>query len=82
MLLDAGLAVAHTETHVKSDTKLVPWAERQGCAPDTVERLQVMLAQAPAAVAEWMRPQCVGTADAAFEHHYLIIVGSKGARGG
>ena len=82
MFLDAALAVEHTETLVKPDTKLVPWAERQGCAPDTIQRLQVLLAQVPAAVAEWMRPQCVGTADAAFDHHYIILVGSKGARGG
>jgi ubiquinone/menaquinone biosynthesis C-methylase UbiE len=82
MFLDADLTVELAETLVKTDTKLVPWAERQGCPPDIVERLQVMLAQAPAAVAEWMRPQCVGTADASFDHHYLIIVGSKGTRGG
>ena len=82
MFLDAGLAVEHTETLVKPDTKLVPWAERQGCSAAVIERLQVLLAQAPAAVADWMRPQCVGTADAAFDHHYIIIVGSKGAGDG
>jgi SAM-dependent methyltransferase len=78
MFLDAGLAVEHAEPIVKSGSKLVPWAERQGCTPEIIERLQVMLAQAPAAVAEWVRPQCVGTPDASFDHHYLIIAGRKG----
>ncbi len=78
MFLDAGLSVTHSERFVKSGSKLVPWAERQGCAPDVVERLQVMLAQAPSAVAEWLNPQCVGTADAAFDHNYIIILGTKG----
>jgi SAM-dependent methyltransferase len=77
MFLDASLAVIHTEAIVKSGGKLIPWAERQGCAPATIERLQVMLAQSPAAVREWVKPQCVGTADAAFDQHYIIILGRK-----
>jgi ubiquinone/menaquinone biosynthesis C-methylase UbiE len=79
MFLDAGLSVEHTEDLVKEGGKLIPWAERQGCSPEIVERLQVMLAQAPPAVAEWMHPRCVGTPDAAFDHHYVIIVGRKEA---
>jgi SAM-dependent methyltransferase len=79
MFLDAGLSIQQAEPIVKSGGKLVPWAERQGCTPQTIERLQVMLAHAPAAVAEWVRPQCVGTRDASFDHHYLIIAGRKEA---
>jgi ubiquinone/menaquinone biosynthesis C-methylase UbiE len=77
MFLDAGLTVEHAEPIVKSGSKLVPWAERQGCTPEVIERLQVMMAQAPAVVAAWVRPQCVGTPDASLDHHYLIIAGRK-----
>jgi ubiquinone/menaquinone biosynthesis C-methylase UbiE len=77
MFLDAGLEVESAEKLTKSPGKLVPWAERQGCSPEVVERLQVMLAQAPAAVAGWLHPRCAGTADAAFENHYILIMGRK-----
>jgi ubiquinone/menaquinone biosynthesis C-methylase UbiE len=77
MFLDAGLEVAALETLGKPGTKLLPWAERQGCSPAVIERLQIMLAQAPSAVAEWMQPRCAGTADASFDHRYIIIMGVK-----
>jgi ubiquinone/menaquinone biosynthesis C-methylase UbiE len=77
MFLDAGLAVEHIETLSKSNNKLFPWAERQGCTPAVIERLQLMLAQAPAAVAEWLHPQYASTPDAMFDHHYIIIMGKK-----
>jgi SAM-dependent methyltransferase len=77
MFLDAGLEVESAEKLTKSPGKLVPWAERQGCSPEVIERLQVMLAQAPAAVADWLEPQCAGTPDAAFETHYILIMGKK-----
>lgn len=77
MFLDAGLSVVHAEDLPKRGGRLIPWAERQGCTPAVIERLQIMLAQAPGPVAEWMEPQCVGTADAAFTHHYIVIMGRK-----
>jgi ubiquinone/menaquinone biosynthesis C-methylase UbiE len=77
MYLDAGLRVEHSERLTKANSKLVPWAERQGCTPEVIEHLQIMLKQAPAAVAEWMNPQCAGTGDATFDHHYIIIMGRK-----
>jgi ubiquinone/menaquinone biosynthesis C-methylase UbiE len=77
MFLDAGLTVEHVETLAKPGVKLLPWAERQGCTPAVIERLQVMLAQAPAAVADWMQPRCAATPDATFDHHYIIILGRK-----
>ena len=77
MILDAGLTVDHVEQLTKFGVKLVPWAERQGSTSAVIERLQVMLAQAPEAVAAAMNPQCAGTPDAAFDHHYIIIMGSK-----
>jgi ubiquinone/menaquinone biosynthesis C-methylase UbiE len=77
MYLDAGLTVEHSERLTKADNKLVPWAAQQGCAPEVIEHLQIMLKQAPAAVAGWMNPKCAGTADATFDHHYIIIMGRK-----
>lgn len=79
MFLDAGLTVEHAESLVKPGGKLLPWAERQGCPPEIIARLQVMLAQAPQAVAAWMNPSCAGTPDAAFDHHYIIMLGRKPA---
>ena len=77
MFLDAGLTVASSEAFIKPDRKLIDWAEMQGSTPAVIDRLQVMLAQAPSVVAEWMQPKCVGTPDAMFTHHYIIIVGRK-----
>jgi ubiquinone/menaquinone biosynthesis C-methylase UbiE len=77
MLLDAGLTVDHEELFSMTGTKLMPWAQRQGCTPDVIERLQVLLVQAPQAVADWLHPQCAGSTDAAFDHHFIIILGRK-----
>lgn len=79
MLLDAGLTVEHEEVFSMTGMKLLPWAQRQGCTSEVIERLQVLLAQAPGAAADWMRPQCAGTPDAAFDHHFIIIAGRKPA---
>ncbi|MBZ0293132.1 MAG: class I SAM-dependent methyltransferase [Anaerolineae bacterium] len=76
MFLDAGLTVAHTE-HFARSTRLLPWATRQSCTPYTIERLQLMLIQAPAAARDWLQPQCAGTDDAAFDQHYILIMGRK-----
>lgn len=76
LYLDAGLTVEHTEEITKRHP-LVSWAERQECTPATIERLQILLKQAPAAVAAWMQPECTGTADASFLGHHLIILGRK-----
>ena len=58
---------------------LVDWAERQGCTPDVIERLQILLRQAPEAAAAWMRPTGSGTPEATFDHHYILIMGRKPA---
>lgn len=76
MYLDAGLSVEHVEPYSKS-AGLVSWAGMQGCAPEIVERLEIMLAQAPQAVAEWLRPRCMGSPDATFDHRYILILGRK-----
>lgn len=79
MYLDAGLTVERVELIEKKGNDLVNWAERQGCTPDVIERLQILLQQAPQAAAEWMRPQAAGTTSARFDHHYILIMGRKPA---
>jgi len=76
MFLDAGLTVAHTET-IAHQIALLPWAEQQACSDYVIERLHILLQQAPQAVREWMQPQCIGTADATFQQAHVIIVGRK-----
>jgi ubiquinone/menaquinone biosynthesis C-methylase UbiE len=75
MFLDAGLTIELTERITNPGTRLLPWAERQGCTPYVIERLHILLKQAPQAAGEWLRPQAAGTPDATFDHHYLIIAG-------
>lgn len=76
MFLDAGLVIEHNEQFDHS-TRLLPWAARQSCTPYVIERLQLMLIQAPDAVREWLQPQCAGTEDAAFQQRYVLIQGRK-----
>lgn len=77
MFLDAGLAVEHTETLTRGAGGLATWAQRQDCAPAVIERLQIMLAQAPDAVKAWLNPRCAGAPDADFDHAFIIIAGRK-----
>jgi len=76
LFLDADFIIEHAEMASKS-TPLVTWAERQGSDADTIQHLQVMLAQAPQAVSDWLQPTCVGTKDATFVQGYMVIVGRK-----
>lgn len=76
MFLDAGLQVAAVERCARP-ANLLSWARVQNCSPAVVARLQVMLAQAPAAVRDWMHPRCAGTPDAAFDHIHILILGIK-----
>lgn len=77
MFLDAGLTIEYCEIITRTG-QLMPWAERQGCTPETIERLQVMLTRAPGAVAEWLQPQCPATREATFLHKDIILMGRKG----
>jgi SAM-dependent methyltransferase len=76
MFLDAGLSVEHSETTRHKTTKL-HWAKEQGCTSYVIERLHVMLAQAPNAVSEWLKPRCLGTPGATFDHVHITITGKK-----
>lgn len=77
MFLDAGLTLEQSEVFSKPGTELLDWAQRQGCSDFVIERLQVMLAQAPEAVRVWLNPRCAATPDATFDHHYALVLGRK-----
>lgn len=74
--LDAGLTVEHVEW-LRKRAELVTWAERQGCTPYVIERLQILLVQAPQAVADFLKPTAAGTPDAGFDHVHILISGKK-----
>jgi SAM-dependent methyltransferase len=77
MFLDAGLMVTHLEIFDRPGNWMLPWAERQGCTPQVIERLHVLLAQAPEAVRAFWNPVCAGTPDARFDFHDVMIAGRK-----
>ncbi|MBL7200700.1 MAG: class I SAM-dependent methyltransferase [Anaerolineae bacterium] len=77
---DAGLSVEHTEQLIKGH-EFVSWTKRQGSTPEVVERLVEMLREMPPAAAEWMQPRAVGTPEATFINHHLIVAGRKGGVG-
>jgi SAM-dependent methyltransferase len=72
-----GLTVQHTELIVKHH-QFRPWAERQGCSPEIMERLVELVDQAPQGVLNWMQPVAFGTREARFINHHIIIAGRKG----
>lgn len=73
---NVGLTVEHTEQLSKRH-ELVHWARMQGNTDADIERLQVLLRVAPPAAAEWMAAQNLGTPEATFDNHHLIIAGRK-----
>ncbi len=74
--LDAGLTVEHAEP-LRRPVKLLPWAQRQDNPPEVIERLQVLLAQAPEPVATFIGARDAGTPAAGFDHVYMLISGRK-----
>lgn len=79
MFEDVGLHVEHTEEIVKTHS-LLPWAQRQGCTAEDIQRLMAMVEQAPEPVLDWMQPRDFGTPEASFVNRHLIIAGRKGQR--
>jgi hypothetical protein len=77
MFEEEGLTVQHTELVVKHH-RFRPWAERQGCTPETMEHLEALARQAPQSVLDWMQPVGFGTAEARFINQHIIIAGRKG----
>jgi ubiquinone/menaquinone biosynthesis C-methylase UbiE len=76
LYLDAGLTVEHTEQY-RRPANMLEWARHQGSSDYVIERLRVLMVQAPDAVKEWLNIRCAGTADATFDHVYVIIAGKK-----
>lgn len=76
LYLDVGLTVEHTEIHRRS-ANMLEWAGHQGSSDYVIERLHLMMVQAPDAVKAWLNIHCAGTADASFDHVYIIIAGRK-----
>ncbi|MEM6528386.1 MAG: class I SAM-dependent methyltransferase [Chloroflexota bacterium] len=77
--LDAQLQIEDMDTDYVQHANFKAWHERMSCPPDVVERLTVLLKQAPDAVRAWMEPTAVGTDDATFKHRYVILAGRKPA---
>jgi ubiquinone/menaquinone biosynthesis C-methylase UbiE len=76
IFLDAGLDVEHLEA-LEHRIMLLPWAEQQACSTAVIERLQILLKQAPQAVAEHLRPFAVGTSDASYTQTHVMLLGRK-----
>ncbi len=76
LYLDAGLTVEYADI-IKKEAHFLAWAQRQDCTPQVIERLTVLLAQAPQVARDWFEPSCVGTPDATFKHVYVVIGGRK-----
>lgn len=76
LFLDVGLMVDHAEP-LRRPAHLLTWAAAQDCPPDVVERLHVLLKQAPRIAADWIRPHSAGTDDAGFDHVFILVSGHK-----
>jgi ubiquinone/menaquinone biosynthesis C-methylase UbiE len=74
----AGLVVEHAEELAKTH-EFLPWAQRQDCSPETIERLVAMVERAPGAVIEWMAPRAFGTREATFVGRHILLAGRKRA---
>jgi ubiquinone/menaquinone biosynthesis C-methylase UbiE/protein-S-isoprenylcysteine O-methyltransferase Ste14 len=77
MFRSAGFAVEHAEQITKRH-QLLPWAERQGCSEETIERLVGTVQAGSSAFREWIAPRDFGTPQASFVNRHLIIAGRKG----
>lgn len=75
--LDAQLVVDEVYLDFSHRANFKSWVERQNVPADAVERLEVLLLQAPDAVASWLEPAAIGTEQAVFTHRYIIISGHK-----
>ena len=78
MFAKAGLTVTHTEQIIKRHNFL-DWAQRQGNGPELLRQLEALLRDAPPLAAAWLDAQDLGTPQATFINHHLIIAGHKTA---
>lgn len=77
MFADAALTVTHTHRLSRPAGGLIQWAQRQRCTDATIEKLQVLLKQAPPKAQKILQPKFAGTPQADFVHAYIIIAGQK-----
>jgi ubiquinone/menaquinone biosynthesis C-methylase UbiE len=75
--MDAQLVVETARTDIIHDAAFFPWVERMSVPAEDVERLEIMLIQAPEAVKAWAEPRAIGTTEAAFTHHFIMLRGRK-----
>ncbi len=76
MFAAAGLVVEHTEQLIKRHNFL-DWAQRQGNSPELIAQLEGLLRNAPPLAQEWLLAEQIGTPDASFVNHHIIIAGRK-----
>jgi ubiquinone/menaquinone biosynthesis C-methylase UbiE len=76
MFVGAGLTVINEETILKRHS-FPQWAERQGCSPDVVARLEDHVDDATQTTRQWLDPEDWRTSTASFVNHHLIITGRK-----
>ena len=74
--LDAGFKMTFVEQRT-IEHNIISWAKRQNCTDETIERLQIMLHRAPQKVLDWMQPQHIGTPQAQYTDHHIIVRGQK-----
>lgn len=76
MFRAANLNVEQTE-HIVKRHDFLPWVERQGCAPEVIAEVERMIVAAPPLAAEWLQAENMGTPQASFANHHLIIAGRR-----
>jgi ubiquinone/menaquinone biosynthesis C-methylase UbiE len=79
MFTKAGFAIEVSE-QFPIEHEVLPWAKRQHCSDETIEKLQIMLLRAPQKVLERMTPRDAGTDFAFYTDHHIIIKGRKPAQ--
>lgn len=76
MFYQAGLQVEHTQEIIKRHP-FIPWAERQGCTPEIIKHLKLMLIEAPPIANKWLNVVGENTLDASFTNHHILIAGRR-----
>lgn len=76
LFLDGGLTIEAVEIH-RRPANMEEWARQQDCPPAVLEHLHILLAQAPAAVRDWLNIEHAATPSARFDHVYVLIAGTK-----
>jgi ubiquinone/menaquinone biosynthesis C-methylase UbiE len=75
--LDAQLEVEAVRTGLIQPDNFLDWTQRMNVPTADVQRLEVMLAQAPAQAKAWLEPKGIGTPEGTIVHRYIIIAGRK-----